>query len=181
MGASASITQQSPRRETNIIHDWVRTQVDRIVETVSKDNSASKYISHHETIARPPTLQIGSSQDYVMSQSSNNSLISAKSLRALAFKHHSRQENKYIPQETVLSISRGLSKKMLSTVNISTKLKTSSSGSLSSARDKSSGSMRKSPAGSNNSLVDPPSDAARKKPNLKISIQDDIDWIQVRR
>lgn len=117
-------------------------------------------------------------------------LTSTKSLRALALKHHSRQENTYIPQESLLHASKGMNSTKSGKSSSPNKLATkSSSGSLSAK-----GSFKKSPTGSNNSLLEgvvadfkdlkgpgntQNGDGIRKKPNLKISIQDDLDWIQV--
>lgn len=108
-------------------------------------------------------------QSYKIS-SDLGTLKSSKSLRALALRHHSKQENIYIPQELV---------------SASFMLKKSLSGMF--AKPNSSGSLGKklSPSSSNGSItgenkstrVD--SIGPKKKPNLKIQIHDDPDWIQV--
>ena len=193
MGSGASI---SPRTSSSL-SSLITANVDSIVAKVAQEKAAKKYISAPTLVGSQYSdgskLQLNSRLEFPTSQKWDKSLKSAKSLRGLAFKHHSRQENKYIPQETVISMSRSLSKKVLSSVNIITKPKAvGSAGSFSSAKDKSSNSLKKSStgsSGSNNSFSDAIADLkitsgvaevpVRTKPCLKISIQDDIDWIQV--
>jgi len=141
---------------------------------------------------------------------------SLKSLKSMALRSYSRQENLYIPHESILSVSGNLfsSNKLQGSGNSfkGPALATvGSTGSVMSGGDGSKpssnvGSFRKTPPNSNQSLVTqvsggdvplsaPPINSAATipasavptvgvfakngKPNLRISIQDDADWIQV--
>ena len=132
------------------------------------------------------------------SGSNKRSLKSMKSLKSMALKSYSRQENVYIPHESILSASASLysSKLQGSGSKSGPALATvGSTGSLSSGNGSKPGSMagsfRKTPPSSNPNLVaEVPAAVAGAavvvpivkkglKPNLRISIQDDADWIQV--
>ena len=133
-----------------------------------------------------------------------HSLGSLKSLKSRAMRSYSKQENAYIPHESILSASTSLyaSKMQNDSGKGGTGLPTlGSSGSISNGGSKpgpNMGSFRKTPPNSNHNLVNPavapspnPNDVvgvaggnfpvAKKglKPNLRINIQDDSDWIQV--
>jgi len=134
------------------------------------------------------------------SVNSGGIMISTKSLRALALRQHSRQENTYIPQENVFPMKRGSS----GSLNAEKSGSGSGGSLLSSTGGKdnnkvpstSIGVLKKSVSNSSNKtssnnsipesgvavqlvLETPPEAGGRKRPNLKINIQDDIDWIQV--
>lgn len=107
--------------------------------------------------------------------SNNKIIISTKSLKVLALRHHSSQKNSYIPQNTVVfpSGKKGLG--------------SNTNDSFSSKEKGSNGSLKKSSKDSlinvegtyNGNTLPTTKDEGRKRPNLRINIQDDIDWIQV--
>ena len=107
-------------------------------------------------------------------------IVPTKSLRALALRQHSRQENIYMPQDSILFPKS--TKQSSSGENL---LSDGESNSINRER-----SIKKaSPSNSNNALgADTNANTItcnnvvvpeRKRPNLKINIQDDVDWIQV--
>ena len=128
------------------------------------------------------------------SSSPTRVMIPTKSLRALALRQHSRQENTYMPQDSILfQVGQTKSSKTSSGENLNNSDKADSSeivamvsmvSMTSVTREKSV--KKTSPSSSNNamgadasSIPVPVPVAERKRPNLKINIQDDIDWIQV--
>lgn len=126
-----------------------------------------------------------------------------KSLKSMAMKSYSRQENVYIPHENILSASAShLNKFQSSGKGAALAPLGGSTGSLSSGNSikpgSTMGSFRKTPPGSGNNLAvngagdnigaaalststAPAVPTPKKgiKPVLRINIQDDADWIQV--
>jgi serine/threonine protein kinase len=112
-------------------------------------------------------------------------MIPTKSLRALALRQHSRQENIYMPQDSIL-FQVGPNKSTKTTTSSGENLISSDGESNSNNNNNNKSGKRTSPSNSNNALgVDTNSNTntivvpERKRPNLKINIQDDVDWIQV--
>lgn len=152
-------------------------------------------------------------------QTGGGSNFSTKSLRALALRQHSRQENTYIPQESVFPVkkngsfntdksgssgslsSKGGEKKLSSSSLLLKKLPSNSNSSSRGSMNSNVPSEMLSESNNGNggdsttnltiaaikagaltlnlSTNDDQPQARKMRPNLKINIQDDIDWIQV--
>ena len=106
-------------------------------------------------------------------------MVPTKSLRALALRQHSRQENIYMPQDSILfQVGPTKSSKTSSGENLNVSKEYNGDPGASIIKDKSI--KKSSPSNSNNAIgSDIIAVPERKRPNLKINIQDDIDWIQV--
>lgn len=112
----------------------------------------------------------------IMRQPSNSRTMPNKmsSLRSFALKHHSRQENTYIPQESFMAAAKGLAKRSFAGKAALTSSKSNSSSGLLDINFDIDATYDR------NLNID----KVKKKPILKISLEDavhvdDEDWIQV--
>lgn len=156
MGASVSIrTENSNEIVNNFIDDRIKAV------TYQKNVPLINFMEDYSIISDK------TSSCYKMNAST-------KSLKVLALRHHSSQKNSYIPQSTVVFPS---SKKGLGS-NTNDSFSSKEKGSNNSLKKSSKDSITNI-EGTNNGTVSLNTNEGRKRPNLRINIQDDIDWIQV--
>ncbi len=157
MGASASIHSENSGEMVNKFID------DRI-----KAVTSTKFV--------PFINPMGSNTKISNILSSNDKIVvSTKSLKVLALRHHSSQKNSYIPQNTVVFPS---GKKGIGS-NTNDSFSSKEKGSNGSLKKLSRDSLTNVEGTNNGNTLQSTKDEGRKRPNLRINIQDDIDWIQV--